>query len=354
MQGRADELHDVDRALDGLSGLVAADPALRRWFGGTDGPPAIDSVRAAPGAADFVAALDAFLFEHGHLGGSFDDLAFPSWADEPDIVLGDIARRLASSGPSADERRAALLADSEALADGVRERLADRPDELDRFEVLLADARSVGPLTEVHNYWIDRLMQACIRTFAIRVGQRLVGADVMDAASDVLYLSLAEVERSLLDTNDRRAVIAERRATHARQAAVTPPQNVGKPPDPDAAADRFDGARFDPEPDGRLRGTGASAGIARGTARIVLGPSDFGKVVPGDVIVAPASNPSWVPLFAVAGGLITNTGGVLSHAAVVAREFALPAVVGLGDATTRISDGAEVELDGTTGHIRIL
>ena len=99
---------------------------------------------------------------------------------------------------------------------------------------------------------------------------------------------------------------------------------------------------------------GASAGVARGPARVTLTQEDFGSVQPGDIIVCPSSNPSWVPLFAIAGGLITNTGGVLSHAAVVAREFALPAVVGTGDATTRIADGRLVELDGTTGIVRLL
>jgi pyruvate,water dikinase len=91
-----------------------------------------------------------------------------------------------------------------------------------------------------------------------------------------------------------------------------------------------------------------------GPARIVLGPDDFEGVRPGDIIVAPSSNPSWVPLFAIAGGLVTNTGGVLSHAAVVAREFDLPAVVGTGDATTRIREGQMLELDGTTGYVRLL
>ena len=92
----------------------------------------------------------------------------------------------------------------------------------------------------------------------------------------------------------------------------------------------------------------------RGPARVTLTQEDFGSVQPGDIIVCPSSNPSWVPLFAIAGGLITNTGGVLSHAAVVAREFALPAVVGTGDATTRIADGRLVEIDGTTGIVRLL
>jgi pyruvate,water dikinase len=103
-----------------------------------------------------------------------------------------------------------------------------------------------------------------------------------------------------------------------------------------------------------LKGTGASAGVARGPARVVLGPADFGRVQPGDIIVAPSSNPSWVPLFTIAAGLVTDTGGVLCHAAVVAREFALPAVVGLGDATKRIADGRLLEIDGVQGLVRQL
>ena len=93
--------------------------------------------------------------------------------------------------------------------------------------------------------------------------------------------------------------------------------------------------------------------MVRSIARVVHGPDDFDRVRPGDIVVARASNPGWVPLFAIAGGFVTDTGGVLSHAAVVAREFGVPAVVGTGDATTRIDDGQIVELDGTTGYVRL-
>ena len=98
----------------------------------------------------------------------------------------------------------------------------------------------------------------------------------------------------------------------------------------------------------------ASVGVVRGRARVTRTQADFGSIQPGDIIVCPSSNPSWVPLFGIAGGLITDTGGVLSHAAVVAREFGLPAVVGTGDATTRIADGRLVELDGSSGLVRLL
>ena len=177
---------------------------------------------------------------------------------------------------------------------------------------------------------------------------------MIDAARDVLYLRRDEVpDARSADSTDRRAVVAERERRPAHLRAIRPPAKVGKPSE-DGGGDRFDGKRFaSTEPD-ELRGTGASAGIVRGPARVTLDQDDFEAVQPGDIIVCPSSNPSWVPLFAIAGGLITNTGGVLSHAAVVAREFALPAVVGTGDATTRIADGRLVELDGSSGVVRLL
>jgi pyruvate,water dikinase len=354
IQGRFGALHEAEVWLDRLTGTVRADPTLRAAF--AEGPPpSIEALAALPEAEALIDDVREFLDAHGHLGGSFDDIAFPSWIEEPSIVLGDIARRLSVAGaPSAVERRAELLAQADQEADLVRAILADRPEELARFESLLDAGRRVGPLTEIHNYWIDRLTQSQLRAFTLRVGARLVGAGALERADDVHYLTRDEVPGVLRTPGDQRPLVADRQAIHARQKAMRPPATVGAPKTPPTDPDRFDGARYEPTEDGILRGTGASAGIARGAARVMNGPADFWKLTPGDVIVAPSSNPSWVPLFTVAGGVLCNTGGVLSHAAVVAREVGVPAVVGLGDATTRIPDGALVELDGSTGLVRIL
>ena len=351
VQGRIEELEDVDTRLGRLAELAGASGELRAAVA-EDRPPTIDALEALQGGREFVSELNEFLRIHGHLGQGFDDLGQASWAEEPSMVISDVAKRLEQPPEPAADRSDRLVREADALASDVRARLADDADRLAEFERLLALGREIGPLTEVHNYWIDRMAQARLRTFSMRVGGRLAREGVFDRGDDILYLRRAEVPALIVAPEDRRPVVAARRAEHAHFRGIVPPRIIGRATS-DESGGRFDGVRFAKVDEAVVRGTGASAGIVTGPARIVLGPHDFDRVQPGDILVAPSSNPSWVPLFAIAGGLVTNTGGVLSHAAVVAREFGLPAVVGTGDATTRISDGQMLELDGTTGFVRL-
>jgi phosphohistidine swiveling domain-containing protein len=351
--GRRHELFDVEVAIERLAALAPDSPALATALGG--GTRSIDELRSQPGGAEFAAAFEAFLEEHGHLGQSVDDLALASWGEEPANLLAEIAKRLEHTPEPAEGRRARLAAEADELADGVRTRLAAEPEELARFEVLLRQAREIGFMTETHNYWIDRRAQAEIRRLATRIGRRMVGEGLLAAPEDILYLHRDEIGPALRDRTDQRALVAERRAEHERQRTLTPPHIVGKAPPPPVGRDRFEADAVEASDDASLlRGTGASAGTATGPARVVLTSNEFDRIRPGDIIVCPSSNPSWVPVFTIAGGLVTNTGGVLSHAAVVAREFGLPAVTGVANATTTIRDGQTLEIDGTTGTVRLL
>ena len=352
IQGTIDELVAVDAGMGRLTELAAGSPDVRAAVGANP-PTSLETVARLPGGDAFASELRAFLDQHGHLGQGFDDLGLASWGEEPAMLFAEIAKRLMHPVEPAAERAARLGRDADALADSLRARLTYDPEKLAEFERLLTLARQIGRITETHNYWIDRMAQARLRAFSMRVGARLAGEGVVDQGNDVLYLRRGEVADLLRAPADRRALVESRRADHERWRKLKPPAKLGKPSSEEPSG-RFGGERFAKEDDAIVRGTGASAGIIRGSARVVLGPEDFERVQPGDIIIAPSSNPSWVPLFAIAGGLVTNTGGVLSHAAVVAREFALPAVVGTGDATTRITDGQNVELDGTTGYVRLL
>jgi phosphohistidine swiveling domain-containing protein len=365
ISGQVHELEEVESGIDALAAMLPASPGLARAVAteaegaAEDGRLDRDALRAVPGGAEFVAALDDFLARHGHLGQNHDDLATPSWAEAPVALLRNLGQRTGTRGgpgtqAGADARLEQLRRTAADRAAAVRAALADRPDELARFETTLAHALEIGYLTEGHNYWIDRMAQARLRRLVTRVGQRLVRAGVLDRVDDVFFLGADEVADAILDGKPRQSTVRARRVELERQRTLTPPPYVGPIPDETGPPDRFDSPRIASTVANELRGTGASAGIVRGPARVILSQDDFGRVEQGDIIVAPASNPSWVPVFTIAGGLVTNTGGVLSHAAVVAREFGLPAVVGATEATSKIEDGRLVEIDGTAGTVRLL
>jgi pyruvate,water dikinase len=356
IQGRVDVLHEVELGIERLAELAARSPDLRRAFQGERATPPAE-LTAIDGGPAFVAALEAFLAQHGHLGHTSVDLSQPSWAEEPTLVIAEVAKRLERPSEPAAERRIRLLLEADAMADDVRNRLRDRPEDLAEFEAALALALDIGPLTETHNYWIDRMSLARMRTLALRVGRRLSHEGLVDQPADVEYLSYEEIAELLVEPHRVAALVVDRRAEHERQKALVPPRFIGGV-DPEAAAatshDLPPAADGADAPVTELCGTGASAGIVRGPARVTLGPDGFDRIQPGDIIISPSTTPSWVPVFTVAAGLVTNTGGILAHAAVVAREFGLPAVVGVAGATSRIPDGAIIEIDGTTGSVRFV
>jgi pyruvate,water dikinase len=152
--------------------------------------------------------------------------------------------------------------------------------------------------------------------------------------------------------------LAERRRSELAQGLARGPEPyLGDPPeerDREAILEKFYGRGAGQAGSDRVRGEGASPGVARGPARVVSGPEDFGRVRAGDVLIAATTTPAWTPLFASIAGLVTETGGILSHAAIVAREYGLPAVVGATDARKLLVDGGLVEVDGRTGIVTVL
>ena len=360
IQGAQTILRDVDLAIARLADLVAARPAVADRLAASPAP-SLAELGRLDGGDEVASAVRAFLDQHGHLGQPFDDLMLPSWAESPGIFLAELGQRAASvraSGTSAvlasEEQGRKLRAEASALTAAIRTRLEGRSDELEPIDAQLALAREIGHLTETHNYWIDRMEQARLRGLVTRMGARLVREGVFDEIDDVFFLYREEIADVLLHPVDCRQLVAQRREEHRRNLARTAPTVLGKPLADLGITSRFDQDRVVATDLSDLKGIGASAGIVRGPARIVLRVDDFASVTPGDIVVAPSASPSWVAIFPIAGGLVTNTGGALSHAAVVAREFGLPAVVGAAGATTLIPAGRELEIDGTAGTVRLV
>jgi pyruvate,water dikinase len=253
------------------------------------------------------------------------------------------------------------LATSEQLA-AERERFSAEVHSLftgqerERFDELLACALANHRLTEDHNYWLDNLSDQATKRVCAEMTQRLLQANSLAQVEDADYLTVHEMILWGYGLADPlRPRIAARRAEYEHYAKLPVPDYLGQPPQPMPWTDRFGGPAVPLEgaPD-EIRGVGASAGRATARARVVTTLDDAMHLQPGEVLVCPATDPSWTPLFALASALVTDSGGSLSHAAVVAREYRLPTVTGTHLATKRIQNGQMVEVDGTTGVVKLL
>ncbi|TMB69909.1 MAG: hypothetical protein E6J43_03400 [Chloroflexi bacterium] len=218
------------------------------------------------------------------------------------------------------------------------------PDQRNRLQGVIEAAVDVASILEDHNYYIDQRVAVLPRRLVLAAGRRLASEGSLSEATDVFYLRRDELQRALLGSSEGLAALAEERGKDmARWAQIRPPQTAGAPPvdtaTQDEDPDRFWGThKLRPDRPRELRGNGASAGVGRGPA----------------VLVTRTTMPPWTPLFAVASAVVTETGGILSHAAVTAREYGLPAVLCVENATHLIRDGQPVEVDGSKGTVRIL
>jgi phosphohistidine swiveling domain-containing protein len=219
-------------------------------------------------------------------------------------------------------------------------------------------AKAGYALKESHVYHIDYPGLLALRELLLGFGRRLVAEGRLGVIDDVWMLRREDLRAAIAERwhADRiRSVVEERRGDLAAGVREGPRSHLGEAPNDverHAALEKFYGrGRAGGGPD-VLVGTGASPGSAEGRARVVTGPADFGRVRPGDVLVATTTTPAWTSLFPSLAALVTETGGVLSHAAIVAREYGLPAVVGAEGATKLLADGARVHVNGSTGEVR--
>jgi rifampicin phosphotransferase len=269
-------------------------------------------------------------------------------------TLGESGR----SGPADQmkQRRRELIERREAAQMACRQALKDRPELLRRFEVLLELAQRYARLREEQASLLT-LGWPVLRKCVTRLGTAAVASGAIDREEDAFFLSLAELIGSVTGTAKEalQARVRERRDDWERCRRLTPPLALGTMP---KLLERMLGSlevlrteRVAPE--GALRGEPASPGRASGRVRVIRGPSDFDKFQQDEVLVAQLTAPAWTPLFARAAAVVTDGGSLAAHASLVAREYGIPAVVATGDATTRLSDGQLVTVDGSAGLVEI-
>jgi pyruvate,water dikinase len=331
---------ELNRALEDLAGMIRSSEVLRRRFANTTAIALPAVLAAEPEAQPFLAAFQAFLRDYGHRESVLTLMSQPTWKDAPEIPLG-ILKTLAAAEPPTVPTVAPEWerARNELLAHTILGRQPVRP----IFLKLLQRARRFVQFREDTHFYLT-LPLPVERRCALELGRRLAEAGILERAEDVFHLTLQEIETAGRPWPPQpelaqrlAAVVADRTARRealAGEPFVAPSVLPGEP-----AAGAL------------VTGMPGSAGIAEGRVCIVHGPGEFGKLQAGDVLVAPFTNPAWTPLFLRAAAVVADTGGPMSHAAIVAREYGVPAVMGTGDGTRKLVDGQRVRVDGNRGLV---
>jgi phosphohistidine swiveling domain-containing protein len=362
-QGFDNKILEGDRALWRLSRAALATPEVCAILSANAADDVIPALEKSAESQLFLADLRAWLAQYGQRLNSAFALGDPSWIEDPSPAIGYLQAYLAQPEPRLEMEPARLAAGREKAVSEARARLAGYPQQvITRFETLLKAAQVAAVALEDHNYWIDQRLFYHVRRLILEFGKRLAQAGTLAAVSDVFYLTPDELQNSREAA--MKGLVEECKIKMEHFSHVTPSPMLGTPPafkmgdgGPMLRA-MFKGEMTPPnasQPEAqRVKGLAGSAGVARGTARVIHSLAEAGKLQPGDVLVAESTVPPWTPLFATASAVVTDTGGVLCHSAVVAREYRIPAVVGTGNATTTFKDGQMLEVDGDAGTVRVV
>jgi pyruvate,water dikinase len=357
LSGHSPATRAADEALDRIRARIRRTDGAVAALESQPGRP-VDALRGVdPSLAD---ELEAWLVEHGWASVNYD-AGVPVLAERPTMVT-----RLLLAEPEAVTH---VAADDTAA----RARDALPPERRDGFDLALQEARDVYPLREDNTIIVGDRPLAVLRRIVLEIGRRLATRGELPAPSDAAYLLVDEL-RAAIDggrgTLDLTELVVRRRGEEAWVRANPGPAYVGTQAPPPGTSRLPKALRTVNEPvlwtvgheyptpveptadaDVLLAGVAASAGVVEGPVRIIRGHGDMDRLTDGDILVCQVTSPAWAPLFPLARAVVADGGGVLSHAAIAAREHGIPAVLGAGRATTALTDGQLVRVDGTRGLV---
>ncbi|HCI79647.1 MAG TPA: phosphoenolpyruvate synthase, partial [Ktedonobacter sp.] len=294
--------------------------------------------------------LAAFLALYGHRGVAEIDLGLPRWSEDPTHILGALSNYLhlkdANLAPNVQFQRGAQEAES-MLAELVQRARSKSWLRSRLVHFFLRRTRDLVGLREMPKFTII-LMMVRIRELLWSIGEGLEQDERLETAEDIFFLTLREIHRALAG-QDMHNVVRDHRSDYDFELRRHHIPRVLLSDGTELSALAIDEADEAPSV---LRGTPASPGRVTAKARVVLDPTGA-YLAPGEILVAPSTDPGWTPLFLTAGGLVMEMGGAISHGAVVAREYGIPAVVGVAGAIERITTGQQITVDGAAGKIII-
>lgn len=313
-----------------------------------------EGLRDVKGGIEFQQEFDSFLSQYGMRCAGEIDIANERWAESPSSLISSILAVARNEQASGDHRRKHVQANVEAeeAARRIVERVRNTP--MGYFKAMIMKRfvdvfRYRAGLREHPKYTLIRILWI-IKKMLLKEASNFVESGTLEAESDIFYLGLSEVASLLTNTfeGDVKELISKRKEQHIKDDAVQPVRLMT------SDGEVVNGARKSSNaPEGSIIGSGVSAGVVEGYARVVMSP-DNAELKDGEIMIAPFTDPGWTPLFNSAKALVICVGGMLTHGAVVAREYGIPAVVGVDNATDLIKTGQYIRVDGNEGYVLIL
>ena len=338
-----------------IRNLVRKSPALTELVIVTPTQFMMQALSDHPGSSEVIAAIQAYLEDYGHMGYSLDFVEPTPWED-PSAVFATLRVMVADDDYNPKNQASRAAATREKAYSGVSELLSGL--EYWQFRYRLWFGLKYAFIREETAYYFGYNWPV-LRPMARELGQRLVETGTFLTDDDTYYLTTAQLKQAIDARREHRAVPelgvlarTERELREARKAHHPP----GTIP---AEASNIPSVKFketqiqNDESGDSLNGFAVSSGRVTGTASVILSPAEFDKMQPGSILVSPLTTPAWTPLFSHAIGLVTDIGSILAHGSIVAREYGIPAVLGVGTGTKRIKHGQTITIDGDAGLVTI-
>lgn len=333
---------ETNLVLETLAAKIRSNAELLELFARNDANSVYSALQQSPSGIDFLSNFSTFLDQYGHRETALT-VSQPAWKDEPKVVLGILKVLAMAEQRKTDHYQEWKRARDELLSRSVLGRWPLR----NLFLNSLTNARALFQMREDTHFYAT-LAQPLVRRVAMELGRRLEQVGAVNSPSDIFHLKLNELEEVGEPWPPNAEIAAQIQELVARRSAKR--ESLANKPmfDPRLLAAA---SQTSIDENVILSGSPGSPGIASGPARILSDVAEFGKLQSGDVLVAPVTNPAWTPLFQRAVGVVVDMGGAASHAAIVAREYGIPAVMGTMNGTQQLHDGQWIQVDGSRGLV---
>jgi pyruvate,water dikinase len=355
LQGFENATTTADKALNALVEMAAANPPMASALKAGR----LDQIGSMEGGQEFLSAVHDYTQRYGWREESWYMAHLPVWAEDDALALRMIGRYLEDPSRAPGAAMARTEAVREHALREVEEKLS--PEQLGRFRELFEASKDHVAISEDRAFW---QLEICgsVRPPMVALGRKLAARGVIDEPNDVFHLTLDQVNKAARNpAADFRETVRASKAEMERVRRLTPPTFIGVPPSvskapPDLQAVmkhlRGYGVVLS-EDTRRINGVAASKGRVTARARVLFGLEESSRLQPGEIIVCRTTAPPWTSLFSIAGAVVSDGGGLLSHTAICAREYGIPAVVATQVATKQIPDGALITVDGDQGFVLI-